>query len=296
MDKKDKEKVQEKPEGLTLKSGLYCVATPIGNLRDITMRALDVLRGADVVLCEDTRVTRKLLSAYQIKARLQRYNDHSGEEVRAHIMEMIRQGGALALVSDAGLPLISDPGYKLVRDVQERGLYVTTLPGASAPLSALQLSGLPSDKFCFLGFLPSKAVARRKVLEQWVSVDATLLAFETAPRLISSLKDIHAVFGARDVAVVREITKMFEEVRRGTPEELWAYYEKEGAPKGEIVLVIAPPGEADIPELEGARVAEMLREALQSMKVKAAAKYVAEQTGHKKSDLYDLAVSIAKEG
>ncbi len=300
MNMENKEKDIEKPEGLSqtmdLMAGLYCVATPIGNLRDITMRALDVLKAADLVLCEDTRMTRKLMSAYQISAKLQVYNDHSGDGARSRVIEMIVQGKALALVSDAGLPLISDPGYKLVRAAQEEGLYVTTVPGASAPLSALQISGLPSNKFCFLGFLPSKSSARRKVLSEWAGVNATLIAFETAPRLKASLKDVHETLGAREVAVVREITKKFEEVRREVPEVLLQYYEENGKPKGEIVLVIAPPGEESGLALGDAELTDMLREALGSMKVKEAAKYVGEKTGLKKSDLYNIALSISKEG
>ena len=295
MDAKDKEKDAEMPEGLSqgmkLRAGLYCVATPIGNLRDITLRALDVLKQADVLLCEDTRVTRKLMRAYQIGARLQVYNDHSKEKERARVLGLIREGKVVALVSDAGMPLISDPGYKLVRACGEEGLYVTSVPGASATLSALQISGLPSDKFCFLGFLPSKTGARRKVLEEWAGVNASLIAFETAPRLQSALKDIEETLGAREVSVVREITKKFEEARRGTPEALLQYYEEQGTPKGEIVLVIAPPEKEAISEED---VKVMLREALGSMKVKAASKYVAEKTGCKTSDLYDMALAITK--
>ena len=295
MDTENKEKNCEMPEGLSLKAGLYCVATPIGNLRDITMRALDVLKVADVVLCEDTRMTRKLLRAYQISARLQCYNDHSREAVRERITEMIGQGKAVALVSDAGMPLISDPGYKLVRACRENGQYVTSVPGASATLSALQISGLPSDKFCFLGFLPSKSVARRKMLGQWMHVNASLIAFETAPRLKAALKDIHTVLGRREVAVVREITKRFEEVKCATPESLLQNYEENGASKGEIVLVIAPPGEESVPVLDEGDIADMLREELKTKKVKEAAKAVAEKTGRKKSDLYDMALNIIRE-
>jgi 16S rRNA (cytidine1402-2'-O)-methyltransferase len=293
MDMENKEKDVEKPEGLSLMAGLYCVATPIGNLRDITMRALDVLKAADMVLCEDTRMTRKLMSAYQIKARLQIYNDHSGEAMRDRVVEMIAQGNALALVSDAGMPLISDPGYKLVRAVQEAGQYVTSVPGASATLSALQISGLPSNKFCFLGFLPSKSSARRRVLSEWAGVNASLIAFETAPRLKASLKDIQETLGAREVAVVREITKKFEEVRRANPETLLQYYEENGNPKGEIVLVIEPP-DRDAGDVGEEELADMLREALLTMKIKEATRFVGEKTGLKNSDLYDIALKLAK--
>lgn len=289
-----KEKEIEMPEGLILKSGLYCVATPIGNLGDITMRALDVLRAVDVVVCEDTRMSGKLLSAYQISARLQVYNDHSGERGRDRIIGQIKEGMSVALVSDAGMPLISDPGYKLVRAIQEQGLYVTSVPGASAVLSALQISGLPSDKFCFLGFLPSKSKARKEVLDEWSGVKACLIAFETAPRLEASLADIRLSLGdEREVAVVREISKRFEEVRRDNPGVLLDYYRKNGPPRGEIVLVIAPPDRKVFAEDE---LDDLLREALVSMTVKEAAKDVALKSGCRKSVLYDMALRISKEG
>ncbi len=295
MNTENKEKSGEKPEGLlseiNLLAGLYCVATPIGNLRDITLRALDVLKGADVVLCEDTRVTRKLLNAYQISARVQVYNDHSSLAVRERVIEMIREGKAVALVSDAGMPLISDPGYKLVRACREKGAFVTSVPGASSTLSALQISGLPSDKFCFLGFLPNKSAARRKVLSEWVKVQASLICFETAPRLKAALKDISEISDTREVAVVREITKRFEEVKSGTAAELLEGYDKDGIPKGEIVLVIAPPDEC-FGAIGEEELAELLQEALKTMKVKEAARYVGEKTGRKKSDLYDMALRL----
>ncbi len=275
-----------------LKAGLYIVATPIGNLRDISLRALDVLRAADAIFCEDTRVTRKLLSAYQIKARLLSYNDHSDDSRKDYVSELVREGQVVALVSDAGMPLISDPGYKLARDFDVDDLYITTIPGASAPLAALQLSGLPSDQFCFLGFLPNKNKARLTMLKDWAKVPATLLAFETSPRLIASLKDIEQTLGAREVAVVREITKLYEEVRKGEPAELIEYYQQEGPPKGEIVLVIAPPEDEVISEQS---VEDMIRAALETMRVKDAAAYIAEETGLKKSDLYNIALKISKE-
>lgn len=292
MDTNSKEKDQKKPETLQLRAGLYCVATPIGNLRDISMRALDVLKTADAIFCEDTRVTKKLLSFYQITARLHRYNDHSDENARDGITQMIQQGKSVALVSDAGMPLISDPGYKLICDCQREGLYITTIPGANAPLCALQLSGLPSDKFCFLGFMPAKSSARRKMLSEWDAVKASLIAFETAPRLVASLEDIAASLGNREVAVVREITKLYEEARRGNVEDLISAYKEEGQPKGEIVLVIAP---AEDKELSDDELLGMLRDALSTMKVKQAASFVAEKTGGKKSDLYNMALAIKKE-
>lgn len=276
-----------------LKSGLYLVATPIGNLRDISLRALDVLRGCDMIFCEDTRVTGKLLNAYQIKVRMQPYNDHSDQARRTQIVDKVKDGGVVVLVSDAGMPMISDPGYKLVRECAEEGVYVTTIPGASAPLCALQLSAIPTDKFCFLGFLPNKAKARQDVLGKWADVDATLVAFESAGRLSASLSDIQSVFGARQVAVVREITKLYEEVKRGTSAELLEYYTENGKPKGEIVLVIAPPEEKSYSSDD---VENMIRTALKSMKVKDAARDIAKKTGLKMSDLYDVALAVSREG
>ncbi len=285
----NREKEIEKPE--PLRNGLYIIATPIGNLRDITIRALDALKAADLVICEDTRVTGKLLKAYNITAKLQTYNDHSSDDNRAAIVDKIMGGKSVALVSDAGMPVVSDPGYKLVNACQQAGAYITTLPGANAPLSALQLSGMPSDRFSFIGFLPPKTMARKKVLAEWANVKTTLMTFETAPRLLAALKDIRDALGAREVAVVREITKMFEEVKRDNVAGLIEYYEQEGPPKGEIVLVIGPPIDSEIGE--GA-IEEMVKEALSDMKVKDAAHYVAEKAGRKKSDMYDLALKIKK--
>ncbi len=274
---------------VTLRGGLYIVATPIGNLRDITLRALDILKSVDLILCEDTRVTRKLLNAYQISARVQVYNDHSHDNNRDSIIGMIEDGKSIALLSDAGMPLISDPGFKLARECQERGVYVTSLPGANAPLAALQLSAMPSDKFCFLGFMPAKRSARKKLLSEWAGIKASLIAFETASRLISSLEDMDEVLGGRQVAVVREITKLYEEVRKDSAQNLVKYYRENGAPRGEIVLVIAP---AEDKEVSYQDIEDMLSEALKNMKVKAAAAHVAELTGGKKSDLYDMALKV----
>ncbi len=288
------EKLQVNPDSnVTLKAGLYIVATPIGNLRDISLRALDILRSCDVIMCEDTRVTRKLLSAYQIKARLYPYNDHSDASRRSSIIEQIKEEGrAVALVSDAGTPLISDPGYKLALDAQDAGIYVTTIPGANAPLAALQISGLPSDQFCFMGFLPNKAGARKKMLEPWKNVPATLICFTSAPRLIASIDDVGAVLGEREIAVVREITKMYEEVRKDVPVKLCAYYEEHGLPKGEIVLVIAPPKDKSFSDND---VSDMIRNALKTMRTKEAAGFVAEKTGLKKNDLYNIALGLNDE-
>lgn len=272
-----------------LAPGLYLVATPIGNLRDISLRALEVLAGADLVLCEDTRMTGKLLQAHSIKNKMDVYNDHTADRMRGHVLEALAQGRRIALVSDAGTPLISDPGYKLVRDAQDLGLAVTAVPGANAVLTALQLSGLPTDKFCFLGFLPPKEKARCDVLREWAEAPGTLVIYETAPRLVESLADMAKILGNRPAAVTRELTKMYEEVRRDTLENLAAYYVEAGAPKGEIVVVVGPPekktyGDEDLEEL--------LRRAMVNMSLKDAAAHVAEMTGQPKKKIYDLALGL----
>lgn len=277
-------------ESVPLPPGLYLVATPIGNLRDMTLRALDVLAGVDVVLCEDTRVTAKLLHAHGLRVpRLEVYSDHSADRMRPKVLKELSAGARIALVSDAGMPLISDPGYKLVRDAQDLGLPVTSLPGANAVLTAVQLSGLPSDKFCFLGFLPPKSAARQAVLREWAHVPGTLVVYETGPRLIDSLGDMLAVLGPRDCAVARELTKMFEEVRRDSLPNLISAYQVDGAPKGEIVIVIAPPQSV---EWSAADIDAALRKAMENMSLKDAAAYVAEQSGVAKKKIYDRALDL----
>lgn len=272
--------------------GLYLVSTPIGNLGDITLRALDTLDAADLVVCEDTRVSGKLMDYYGLHKKLMAYHDHNAARQRPEILQQLRDGKIIALISDAGTPLVSDPGYKLVQDCIAAGLPVTPVPGANAPLPALQLSGFPSDQFCFLGFMPPKSGARKTLLSIWKHVPATLMAFETGPRLQKSLEDIADVYGDRPVAVVREITKMFEDVRRGTPAELLAEYEKSGEPKGEIVLVIAPPLEA---ALDDDAIEEKIRLALRTMKTKEAAAHVADISGRPKGEIYDLVIKIHDE-
>jgi 16S rRNA (cytidine1402-2'-O)-methyltransferase len=226
-----------------LEAGLYVVATPIGNLRDITLRALDILAAADRVYAEDTRVTMKLLDAYGLKPKLGAYHEHNAEAVRDLILEALGRGERVALISDAGTPLISDPGYKLARAAIEAGHRVFPIPGASALLAGLVVSGLPSDRFLFAGFLPPKEAARRTALAELADVEASLIFYETGPRLAESLADMAEVLGARPAAVARELTKMFEETRRAPLDELAAHYAEAGAPKGEIVVVVGPPPE-----------------------------------------------------
>src|SRR5918997_2160879 len=225
-------------EAESLAPGLYVVATPIGNLKDVSFRALSVLAAADVVLAEDTRVTKTLLAHYGITTPLVSYHEHSNASVRERMIHRIRDGQALALVSDAGTPLVSDPGYKLVQAAIAEGVPVTPIPGPSAILTALVVSGLPTDRFFFEGFLPPKSAARRARLDALAGIPGTLMLFEAPHRLPEMLVDAAAVLGERQAEVARELTKMFETVRRGTLSELEGQFAEEGPPKGEIVVMI----------------------------------------------------------
>lgn len=267
--------------------GLYIVATPIGNLGDITMRAAEVLARCDAIACEDTRVTAKLLKHLEIRKPLWRYDDHSGEKDRARLLELMRSQ-AIALVSDAGTPLISDPGYRLVRDAREQGITVTSLPGPCAVVVGLTLSGLPNDRFLFAGFLPVKEKARGDTLAGLAAVPATLIFYETAPRLAKSLEAIATVLPGRDVAVARELTKLHEECRTGTPAELIAHYEAH-PPRGEIVLLVAPPGEDAGGDVDADA---LLIAALEHDKPSQAASQVAKATGLDRKMLYARAMEL----
>ncbi|HLJ21587.1 MAG TPA: 16S rRNA (cytidine(1402)-2'-O)-methyltransferase, partial [Stellaceae bacterium] len=224
-----------------LSPGLYIVATPIGNLGDITLRALDVLKGADAILCEDTRVTATLARRFGLGAERIAYHDHNADAVRPGLIARLAAGAVLALVSDAGTPLVSDPGFKLVRDAVAAGIPVIPVPGASAALAALTVSGLPTDRFLFAGFLPAKSAARRRELRELAAVRASLIFYETAPRLAEALADMAAMLGDRPAAVARELTKLHEEVRRGSLSALAEHYRGAGPPKGEIVVIVGPP-------------------------------------------------------
>ena len=269
--------------------GLYIVATPIGNLGDITLRALEALKAADLIACEDTRVTGKLLNHYGIGKPTLSYNDHNAGARRPKIMEALREGKRVALVSDAGTPLISDPGFKLVREVVEEGIYVTALPGASSVMAALCVAALPTDRFFFAGFLPAKAAACKKEIQTLAAVPSSLVFFESARRLPQTLSLLHHCLGDRHAAVARELTKLYEETRRGTLSELAAHYEKHGAPKGEVVLVVAPPldAAASVSDIE-----TMLARLLKTMSVKEAATVAAETFGKPRKELYALALTI----
>src|SRR6266567_2547721 len=224
-----------------LAPGLHLVATPIGNLGDISLRALWVLRGVDRILCEDTRVTARLLARFGIDKPLDPYHDHNADRVRPAILDALRRGEKLALVADAGTPLVSDPGFKLVRDALAEDLPVTAAPGPSAALTALILSGLPPDIFLFAGFLPSRSSARRRALANWAGLAATLIFFEGPSRLAAALADMEEILGEREAAVARELTKRHEEVRRASLAALAEHYRNAGAPRGEAVIVVGPP-------------------------------------------------------
>lgn len=271
---------------------LALVATPIGNLGDISARAIDWLRAADFVACEDSRVSGRLLQHFGIEKKLIAYHDHNADEVRPVLLQHLQQGAKVALISDAGTPLISDPGYKLVRAAAEAGIRVTALPGPSAPVMALILSGLPTDRFLFAGFLPGKSAARRQVAAELAQVPASLIFFETAPRLAESLGDLAAVLGNRPAAVARELTKLYEEVRRGNLADLAVHYHDQGPPRGEIVLVIAPPSsETEIAfDLDAA-----LQQALGRMSVKDATASVAATSGLKRRLVYARALELARD-
>jgi len=270
-----------------LPAGLYIVATPIGNLGDVTQRALDVLSRCDAIACEDTRVTGKLLRHLGLSKPLWRYDDHSAANDRARLLEAMASK-AIALVSDAGTPLVSDPGYKLVRETRAAGVPVTSVPGPSAPVVALTLSGLPSDRFLFAGFLPAKDKARAETLAELASVKATLVFFETAPRLVKSLAAIEAELPGREVAVARELTKLYEECRTGSAAELAAHYAAH-PPKGEIVLLVGPPLQT---ETQGGDADALLRAALEREKPSQAAAQVARATGLDRKALYARALEL----
>ncbi|HWE74934.1 MAG TPA: 16S rRNA (cytidine(1402)-2'-O)-methyltransferase [Stellaceae bacterium] len=275
-------------------SGLYIVATPIGNLRDISLRALDVLAAADVVACEDTRVTEKLMSRYGLSGQRLPYHEHNAERMRPVLLERLKAGAVVALVSDAGTPLISDPGFKLVRAAIAEGIAVTTLPGPSAALAALVLSGLPSDRFFFQGFLPPKETARRRVLSEIANLQATLIVYETGPRLAATLGDMADVLGERPAAVARELTKLYEELRRGSLAELAAHYAAAGGPKGEIVVIVGGGDEAaSRAAMSDDDIDTALKTALATMSVKDASTAVAEATGRPRRDVYQRALALA---
>ena len=276
-----------------LAPGLHIVATPIGNLRDISLRALDTLRAADLIAAEDTRVFAKLASAHGIAVPTVAYSDATQDASEPRLLRALAEGKRVALVSDAGMPLISDPGYRLVRAALAAGHAVTAVPGASAVPMALALSGLPTDRFFFGGFLPAKAGERRRVIAEAAQIPATLVFFEAPHRLAASLADLAELLGDRPAAMARELTKLFEEVRRESLNDLAAHY-ADVEVKGEIVLVIGPPGEAQAPAAEALDGA--LREALETASVKDAAAEVAARFGLRRREVYARALALKRQG
>ncbi len=275
-------------------AGLYIVATPIGNARDITLRALDILRHADVIACEDTRVTQKLLSIHGIKPNgLMSYHEHNAEKARPQIMKRLENGEIVAVVSDAGTPLINDPGFRLVTDCRAARLAVHAIPGASAVTTALVLAGLPTDRFMYCGFPPPKSGKRRTWLGGVQGVDATLVFLESPKRLAASLADMAAVLGAaREAAVLREMTKTFEETRTAPLGALATQYAEAPPPRGEVTIAVGPPGADEAPDREA--LVQRLKDALTTESVRAAAARISAETGMPRREIYNLALEIKK--
>ena len=272
-------------EAEKLPGGLYITATPIGHLGDVTLRALATMAAVDVLLCEDTRTTAKLLARYAIRTRLMPYHEHNAERVRPAILKALGEGQAYALVSDAGMPLVSDPGYRLVGDCVEHNIPVTAIPGASAVLTALALSGLPTDRFTFMGFLPAKSGERKKFLGEFAGVKSTLVAFESPHRIIEALVDVAATLGNRPVAVSRELTKLHEEVLRGTALEIHDILKARPSVKGEITLVVGPPDQSAV-AISDDVIEAAIDKALLSMPAAKAASEVAKRFDLVKKDIY----------
>lgn len=277
-----------------LPPGLYLVATPIGNLGDISLRALSVLARAELVAAEDTRHSKKLLSHFGLRGELTPYHEHNAERERPRLIARLRAGQSVALISDAGTPLISDPGYKLVRDALEQGLMVTSIPGPSAALAALTSSGLPTDSFLFAGFLSPKSGPRRARLEELKEVPATLVLFETAPRLAKSLADMADLLGAREAAICKELTKLHETVTRGLLDALAVELAERETLKGEFVVVVAPPaGDADEPSDE--KIERQLAKALKLESFRDAVRSVAEVLNVSRARVYELGLKLKRD-
>ena len=275
-----------------LTNALYIISTPIGNLGDISPRAKGILQEADVIACEDTRVSKKLFSllGLSLQKKFITYHDHNEEEKAQEITDIIAGGKAVALISDAGSPLISDPGYKLVRKCREQNVNVTAIPGACAVITALQLSGLPTNRFMFAGFIPNKEKAREDLFNELKNIDTTLIFYETAPRLIKTLEKGAEIFGNREIAVARELTKIHEETLTGSFSDIIASF-SQTEPKGEFVVMIAPPDNKEN-IFSSEAVADLLREKMQSVSLKSAVKEVAQISGLNKNEVYDLALRI----
>ena len=273
--------------------GLHLVATPIGNLADITLRALEILAGVDVIACEDTRITRRLTERYAITAELVPYHEHNAAQARPKLLERLAQGASIALVSDAGTPLISDPGFKLVREVCAAGHRVVAAPGPSSVLTALSVAALPTDRFFFEGFLPAKEHARRARLGELARIDATLVMFESGNRVQDSLRDLAAIMGGRHAAICRELTKLHEDVRRAPLVELAAAADTLET-RGEFVLVVGPPPD-DAGVMDQAALDDVLRAQLARGSVKDAVAHAVELSGRPRREVYARALELTKD-
>ena len=275
-----------------MKTGLYIVATPIGNLQDMSPRGIETLSAADIIACEDTRITKKLFSllGISIKKKFITLHDHNEDQHAQMLIDAVKEGLSVALVSDAGSPLISDPGYKLIRACREAGINVYTIPGCCALICALQLSGLPTNRFMFAGFIPNKDKARRELFDGLKNLDATLVFYETAPRILKTLAVAQEVFGLREMAVVREISKIYEQTVTGSAAEIIENFSAQ-EPKGEMVFMVAPPKE-DEKSVAEFDVLSILRSKMDSLPLKTAVKEVVAQYGLNKNEVYALALQI----
>ncbi len=276
-----------------LRNGLYIIATPIGNLKDISPRAAEILSEADIIACEDTRVSKKLFSLLGIplNKKFIKYEDHTEAAQAQNLIDSINEGAAIALISDAGSPLISDPGYKLVRKCREQDVYVTAVPGACAVITALQLSGLPTNRFMFAGFIPNKDKARADLFNELKNIDTTLVFYETAPRLLKTLEQVALIFAGREISVARELTKMYEEVVGGDIAKVSEYFTN-NEPRGEFVLMVAPPPAVEHTAVD---IRPLLQKRLQETSLKTAVKEICTQYGLNKNEVYALALELKDE-
>ena len=281
---------EQNSEQFFLNQGLYVVATPIGNFGDITFRAEEILKQCDGIVCEDSRVTSKLLNKLQVKKPLIIYNDHSSEADRQKILELIKQGKALALVSDAGTPLISDPGYKLVNFLLKYEVKITAIPGPCSAIAALSISGLPSDRFLFAGFIPTSAAARNTFFKELIDINTTLIFFESAVRTVSSLKIMLELFGNKMAAIVREITKIHEENRKDNLENLIEYYQKQGI-KGEVVILLSNVKNSDS-DIDFAAIDSDIKVGLKKFKPKDLANLIADSYHVDKKQIYQRIINL----
>lgn len=276
-----------------LRNGLYIIATPIGNLQDISVRAVQILDEAEIIACEDTRIAKKLftLLGLSLSKKFIKYEDHCEEEKAQELIDLINQNHAVALISDAGSPLISDPGYKLVRQCRLQDIYVTAVPGACAVITALQLSGLPTNRFMFAGFIPNKDKARADLFKELKDIDTTLVFYETAPRLLKTLAQMAEIYARRETAVCRELTKIYEKTVSGSAEELIKYF-TQNPPRGEFVIMVAPPVKKDA-DIENIR--DILRRRLKETSLKTAVKEVCTAYNLNKNEVYALALELKDE-